>query len=124
MNKKIGANPMSLRTQPMHQDYAALLTPMVGTRLATRRVAVLGLGAVAVAAERLADCGVLHWQGGDSGPVPARHPLVRLAGRAWNGQAAHTAFAGVVQAKSGAGGDWQFGALDALTEATYPAIRA
>jgi hypothetical protein len=108
----------------MHQDYAALRTPRVGTRLATRRVAVLGLGAVAVAAERLADCGVLHWQVGDSGPLPARHPWAHLAGREWSGKAAHTAFAGVVQAKSGAGGDWQFGALAALTEASYAEIRA
>jgi len=106
-----------------HDSYANLLTPLVGTRLQSRRVAVFGLAAVAGAAERLADCRVLQWQVGDLGPLHSGHPLVRLGGRAVARLTAAVAFAQVVQSRVPHDDRWTCAAVPPLTEADYPALR-
>ena len=107
----------------LHDSYANLLTPLVGMRLQSRRVAVFGLAAVAGAAERLADCRVLHWQIGDTGPLHSGHPLVRLGGRTVAGLGADVAFAEVVQSRAPHDDRWTCAAVPPLTVAGYTALR-
>src|SRR5215213_4328169 len=102
--------------------YSALL-PIIGTRLQRRRVAVVGLGAVAGAAERLADCRVLRWQLCDSANVGPLHPLARLWGRGVaNGSAAH-AFIQALRARTPWEDGWEFQEAPTLTEQTYFVLR-
>src|SRR5947209_3575523 len=108
----------------LKESYYTPLMPLVGTRLPTRRVAVFGLAHVASAAERLADCRVLRWQLGDPTPVAAYHPLARLWGAPPAGAAAGPVFAGALRERTPWEQGWVFGDLPALTEETYPAIRA
>ncbi len=113
-----------LATTVLPDTYANLLTPLVGTRLQSRRVAVFGLAAVAGAAERLADCRVLHWQIGEANPLHAGHPLARLGGRAVVGMTANAAFAQVVQSRAPQDSRWTCAPVPALTAESYLAVRA
>src|SRR5690348_12344201 len=104
-------------------QYYAPLLPLIGTRLQSRRVALVCLGSVAGAAECLADCRMLHWQLCDPAGLGAYHPLARLWGRGRTAVTASEAFMRALRTRTPWEDGWEFDAAPALTEQTYPELR-
>lgn len=107
----------------LKESYYTPLTSIVGTRLRTRHVAVGGLAAVALAAERLADCRVLHWHLYDNSFLTPAHPLVRLWGSLVGLGPAAGGFARALRTRTSWEDGWAFAQAPGLTESTYVMVR-
>ncbi len=114
---------MTANSAGLKESYYTPLTSIVGTRLRTRRVAVVGLAAVALAAERLADCRVLRWQLCDSSPLTPSHPLAHLWGALAGSGSAAQVFASALRSRTSWEDGWEFAEAPGLTEATYATLR-